>query len=469
MHARLVSAPKPGDGLFNDRYLILRELGRGGMGTVELAFQTDLERHVALKRILPESVGLASAEGWFRREYRALAAIRHPGVPVVYDCGKRDELVAYFTMEIIEGASLRATLDAGTYTPVEALGITIELAKILAAAHDVGVVHRDVKPSNIVLEVGGRLRLIDFGICFFLPTFRTRLGNLRSVKRDEHQTGPLEFAGTVGYTDPALREGHPVQVQSDIFSVAAILYEMLTGRRLYDERAGRFQTIDSGEFAPELARVVAEVRRGCERVPGDRHTSMSEFIRALEIARSGLLRARNKPPRGRAVVFALSLTNALVLAALAGLWISGHLVVNPDPHAPPPAVETPAEPEPPEPPAEVEPTRVEPAEMGPQTSPGPAGRTKAPPRSRPAPQALTQALVSELTTPSAGALRECLAKSGPMNLEVTVEAGRALLTRVEWLPYDPEDETERCLARVLAAIQFPRAPPAGPFRLKIEG
>lgn len=335
-HADSMSAPQQSNGPFVDRYHVLRELGRGGMGTVHLAFQIDLERHLALKRLLPENIGLASAEGWFKREYQALAAIRHQGVPAIYDRGQCGESVAYFTMEYIDGPSLRAALNTRAFETVEAITIVIELARILAATHAVGVIHRDVKPANIILEAGGRVRLIDFGICFFLPRFKARISNLRSIGENEYQTGPLEIAGSVGYTDPALMNGHPPSVQSDIFSACVILYEMLARRRLYDERLGGFHQIDSGEFAPELAPIVGEIRRGSQLLPRDRHASMDELIRGLEIARSAVVRARSEPDKttSRVLPFALSVVNLTVLLALGTWWALGRMAHDDPPPAP---------------------------------------------------------------------------------------------------------------------------------------
>lgn len=475
--------PTPPDELFMGRYLLLHELGRGGMGTVHLAYQTDIARYVALKRILERNVGLASAEGWFRREYRALAAVHHPGVPTIHDCGRSDDLISYFTMEIIDGPSLRASLAGRRFEPVESINIAIELARILAAAHAAGVIHRDVKPANVVLEASGRVRLIDFGICVFLPKYKARV--IRPHSEDEYQTGSMEIAGTIGYTDPALFEGHPVQVQSDIFSVAVILYEMLAGRRLHDERAGRFQTIDSGEFAPELAPVVAEIRRGAERLPKDRHASMDEFIRGLEIARSVFLRTKISRPRGRDL--ALSLASLAVLAMLGVFWgsgrsigmVGGYAKVEPAAEVSPGLAEVtqarPAEVSPaagtvepaaavtPARPAEVVPVaRV--AEVEPAFNRGPAPRTRAKAQATPASRSIADPVKAV-----GAAAAACLTTQDPVNLEVMVTAERAVLKRVEWAPYNPEDATESCFARAIGSVKFPETYPAGSFRLKVRG
>lgn len=312
--------PKPAS--FDGRYLLLQELGKGGMGAVWVAYDTKEMRRVALKRILPDGEGNESFRERFRREYRALGALHHPGVPTLYTSGEAPDGTPYFTMELIRGDTLRKVLDQAPLDPVHALALAIELGRILMAVHAAGIVHRDVKPGNVLIEPGGRVRLIDFGACLPLQDFYRREDITQVTATGVRWgTGEHEIIGTPAYTDPAAMREKQTTIRSDIYSVCAIVYEAITGRARLDRESMTLRAIKTGEFPPQLARLAAELRRGTERQPSLRHRSMAELVQALEIIRSDLLRERmqvSSPPRVRAARLAFS---SVLLASVAAMTL----------------------------------------------------------------------------------------------------------------------------------------------------
>jgi serine/threonine protein kinase len=281
---------------FAGRYIFAGDLGQGGMGRVRTAFDTVHQRLVALKTIHPRCAGMKNLEHRFLREARALAAIRHGGAPTLFDGGHDPE--PYFTMEIVEGVTLAAALrQSKKIEPPRALSVAIDLAGILCAAHDVGVIHRDVKPDNIVIEQGDRVRLLDFGACLLMPRFHQRHLLFPATPTDErYATGDLEMVGTPGYTAPEVMDlqGDGAGPRSDVYSVCVVLYEMLTGRRFADPAAGRTRRIERGEFAAALGPMADLLRSGTAREPGDRVWNMPELVRRLEILRANFLRAQQR-------------------------------------------------------------------------------------------------------------------------------------------------------------------------------
>ena len=262
------------------------------MGAVYVVFDRELCREVALKRIHAASAG-PEMEARFCREARAVAAICHPGVPQVHHTGRTADGASWFTMEIVRGEPLRKVLDRERMSPQRALDVAIELGRILAAAHAAGVIHRDVKPGNIMLAPGDRVRLLDFGVCSPLPRFLADAEpRRRTADIDRWETGEAHFAGTVGYSDPATHDGTPATVRSDLFSLAVLLYEMLTGRRLFDPDGYCFRTIDSAEFPLELTALAVDLRKAASHNPFERQRSITEFVQRLEIARGHLQRAQ---------------------------------------------------------------------------------------------------------------------------------------------------------------------------------
>ena len=300
---------------FGERYIICGELGQGGMGRVRMAFDTESRRRVALKTIHPKYADSPGLKARFRREARALAVIEHTGVPKLHNLGSSPE--PFFTMEIVKGVALA---DEGKIEPLRALTLAIDLAEILAAAHEVGIVHRDVKPDNILIGKGDRVRLLDFGVCLFLPRYHQREQLFPATPPAErYETGEMEMVGTPGYTAPEILAREGASPRSDIYSVCAVLYGMLTGRSLIDRTTSTTRTIDRGEFTPELAAVADLLRSGTAREPCDRPRNMCDLAASLEILRAGLVQARQR--RRLLLVATIASMTSLGLAAIVALAV----------------------------------------------------------------------------------------------------------------------------------------------------
>jgi serine/threonine-protein kinase len=201
--------------VFTSRYMIERELAQGGMAEVYLARDQLLDRPVALKALFPEYAREPSFVERFRREAQAAANLNHPNIVAIYDWGQ--EAGTYFiVMEYVEGQSLRDLIRTnGTLDPGQAAEIAADIAGALAFAHKAGVVHRDVKPGNVVITDSGTVKVTDFGIA--------RAGTSDGLT----QTGSV--MGTATYFSPEQAQGLAVDGRSDVYSLGVVLYEMVTG------------------------------------------------------------------------------------------------------------------------------------------------------------------------------------------------------------------------------------------------
>ena len=209
------------------RYQIRGVLGKGAMGLVYDGLDPTLDRRVAIKTILTSNLDEATARHYslrFKREVRAVARLNHPNIVQVYDFGTEGDL-AYIVMEYIEGRELKDYLDAKERFELgKIFRLMIELLDALDFAHEAGVIHRDVKPANVMLDASGRAKLADFGVA--------------RVTEAEGEQGELTRAGamvgTPSYMSPEQIQGQAIDRRTDIFSAGVLFYHLLTGQKPFD-------------------------------------------------------------------------------------------------------------------------------------------------------------------------------------------------------------------------------------------
>jgi TolB-like protein len=200
------------------------------MGEVYRARDRKLDRDVAVK-VLPESVAAdPDTLARFEREAKAVAALSHPNILSIFDFGVEGE-ISYAVMELLEGETLRAKLDAGPITQKQAVDYALQVAKGLSAAHEKGIVHRDLKPENLFVSRDGHLKILDFGLAKRFETVASDKETSAPTRSDHTEPGTV--MGTAGYMSPEQVKGLPVDHRSDIFSFGAILYELLSGKRAF--------------------------------------------------------------------------------------------------------------------------------------------------------------------------------------------------------------------------------------------
>ena len=210
-------------------YRLIERLGAGGMGVVWLAEDTILGRRVALKLILPRFASDASAVERLRREARAAAGLSHPNIVTVHAVEELPDGV-FLVMEHVRGEALGDIIPTGGLPLSRLLELAVPLADALAAAHDAGVVHRDVKPGNVMVTSGGHLKVLDFGIARLRPASGTEHTEVAGTPAPQPLTQDGTVLGTLPYMSPEQLHGREVDQRSDVFSLGAVLYQMASGR-----------------------------------------------------------------------------------------------------------------------------------------------------------------------------------------------------------------------------------------------
>ncbi|MBX3270824.1 MAG: serine/threonine protein kinase [Sandaracinaceae bacterium] len=261
-----------------EKYEIEEEIGHGGMATVYRARDTVLERDVALKVMHPHLRGAEEARRRFHREAQSVARLRHPRVLEIYDFSGEGSSEAYIAAELLTGPTLKKWREDAGEIPAEiAACFVIEIAKALEAAHAAKIVHRDVKPENVLLHENRTLKLTDFGIADMIDA--------------QSMTATGQILGSPGHMAPEQIEGRDTDARSDLFSLGTVLYYLATGRLPFTGRNPHqvLKRIMDAEYADPLrvspaigGRMRAIIVKALERDPADRYQSALELREALE-------------------------------------------------------------------------------------------------------------------------------------------------------------------------------------------
>lgn len=276
------------------RYAVLSLIGKGGMGEVYLAQDKSLNRKVALKILSAKFADDYDLLRRFEREAETASSLNHPNILTVYEFGKEDGL-HFITTEFVEGETLREKLKRERLSLTEMLNIAEQAASALAAAHSAGVIHRDVKPENIMLRADSLVKVLDFGLAKFIE--KTEENDPDAITQPYVHTQPGTVMGTVFYMSPEQARGRQIDERSDIWSIGVILYEMTTGQLPFqDETASDvIASILKSDPAPithyvkdapgELSRIIMKALR---KDSSKRYQKMSELLGEIKDFRQEL-------------------------------------------------------------------------------------------------------------------------------------------------------------------------------------
>jgi len=298
-------------------YRIASVLGRGGMGVVYKATDTKLRRPVAIK-FLPPAVGDAAARARFLREAQTASSLNHPHILTVHDAGEIEGR-QYLVTEYVDGGTLRSWAQAEPRSPGQIVDLLIGIADGLATAHDAGIVHRDVKPENILVTTSGYAKLADFGLAKPIASAQVT----HAIDDDpETVTRTGVVVGTIAYMAPELATGGSADARSDVFAFGIVLHELLAGRRPFAASSSleELQRIIHGSPDPLPASVPKTLRdvvgRALEKLPARRYQTMREMISNLRAAARANESTPARPERYSRRIAAAVL--AVIVLALGG-------------------------------------------------------------------------------------------------------------------------------------------------------
>jgi eukaryotic-like serine/threonine-protein kinase len=311
-------SPQPGRMFGN--YRIERSLGQGGMGAVFLAYDTILHRYVALKVVTEDRPRGDELGARVLREARNAAALNHPNICTIHEVGQADS-TPFIAMEYVDGHSLHDQVNAGALSVADVIRYGRQAADALTYAHEHGVIHRDFKAANAIVDKGGRLKVVDFGLSRRIDALVTNATTMESV------VASGRIAGTPYAMAPEQVRGRPADERSDIWALGVLLYEMASGRRPFaaDTAPELYSSILRDAPAPLSDQVPAGLKavieRCLEKDPARRYRSAAEAGAALQAIEASDERPQPSPafPRRRRPVLALATAAVVLAAALAAL------------------------------------------------------------------------------------------------------------------------------------------------------